>query len=327
MVNDAMAKVTTFPGPTESVTAPGGKRIMILVCGSIGIGCVLAADGAKAAAEKLGWDATETDGKLDPTVQNSLIQQAVTDKVDGIILTTINPALVANGLAQAKAAGIPVVNIYQPKFAGAPELDGYVTSDHVEGGKIAASWMIVDSGAAANVLVLDDPAYPETVERNDALVAELKASCPGCSVTRQEFSAAQMAQSLASQVSASLSQNPDLNYVWSPFDAGAPFVQQGIQQAGKTSTVKLVSAEGDPTAADRVRAGTQAADLVTADDFMGWTSVDLLVRYFAKAPFDQVTIVPQRLFTAENISDIPAGGTWSLDGVDYASEFAKLWGK
>ena len=326
-VTKAMAPVTTFPGPTATVQAPAGKTVMILECGSAGTGCVLGANGAKAAAAKLGWKATITDGKLDPTVWNQLIQQAVADKVDGIVMTSVNPSLVKNGLAQAKAAGIPVVDIYQPKFAGAPELDGYVTSDHAEGGKLAADWMIQDSGGKANVLVLDDPEYPETVQRNDALAAELKAECSGCSVTRQTFSAGSMAQSLAPQVSASLGQHGDVGYVWAPFDAASPFVQQGIQQAGKTKSVKLVSAEGDPSAVNRLKAGTQAADLVTADDYMGWVSIDDLVRIFAGAQHDQVNIVPQRLLTSSNISSIPSGGTWSLDGVDYAAKFAELWGK
>ncbi|MFT4288928.1 sugar ABC transporter substrate-binding protein [Nocardioides sp.] len=327
VVEQATAKVTEFPGPTEAVAAPEGKRVMIIVCGSIGIGCVLGADGAKDAAEALGWEATITDGKLDPTVQNSLIKQAVTDGYDGVVLTSMNPALVAGGLADAKEAGIPVVSVYIPHYDGAPEVDGYVTSDHTEGGKIAADWMIADSQGAANVLVLDDPAYPETTERNDAMVDEFEANCPGCTVKRQEFSAASMAQQLASQVSASLGQDDELDYVWAPYDAAGPFVQQGIQQAGKTKAVKFVSAEGDPTAADAVRGGTQAADLVTADDYMGWVSIDLLARTFAGVEHDAQATVPQRLLTADNISDVPSGDTWSLDGVDYAAAFKKLWGK
>lgn len=328
VVDKAMAPVTEFPGPKDKVTAPAGKRIMVLVCGSAGTGCVLAANGAKAAIEKLGWQANLVDGKLDPAVWNQLIQQAVTDKVDGIVMTSVTPSLVANGLSQAKAAGIPVVVIFQPKFDTGPQVDGYITSDHAEGGKIAGDWAISDSAGKGKVLVLDEPAYPETTERNDALVDEIKTQCAGCSTVRQQFSAAQMAQSLASQVSASLSQNPDITHVWVPFDAAAPFVQQGIQQAGKTKTVKMFSAEGDPSASARVQAGTQAADLVTADDYMGWLGVDTLVRTIAGANHDQESVVPQRLLTSTNIKDVEStGNTWQLDGVDYKATFAELWGK
>lgn len=326
-VTKALAKVTTFPGPTAPVNAPSGKRLMILECGSSGTGCVLGANGAKAAAAKLGWSAQIVDGKLDPTAWNQAIEQAVADKVDGIVITAINPVLVTNGLAQAKAAGIPVVDVYQPEYPGAPVVTAYLTSDHTAGGKIAADWAVSDSKAKADVLLLDLPEYPETVERNNALVAELKAQCPGCKVTRQQFSGPQMATTLASQVTGSLSQNSSINYVWVPVDAAAPFVQQGIQQAGKTSSVKMFSAEGDPTASDRIRTGAQAADVVTPDDYMGWLSIDTLARTFAKVSFPQVQVVPQRLLTKANIGDMPVKGTWDLNGVDYASQFAKLWGK
>ncbi len=327
-VTKAMAPVTEFPGPKDKVAAPTGKRIMVLVCGSAGTGCVLAADGAQAAIEKLGWEANVVDGKLDPAVWDQLIQQAVADKVDGIVMTSVTPSLVANGLSQAKAAGIPAVVIFQPKFDNGPEIDGYITSDHTVGGKIAGDWAISDSNGAGTILVLDEPAYPETTERNDALVGEIAAQCPGCSTVRQQFSAAQMAQSLASQVSASLSQNPEITAVWVPFDAAAPFVQQGIQQAGKTQTVKMFSAEGDPSATARVQAGTQAADLVTADDYMGWLAVDSLVRILAGAEHEQQSVVPQRLLTSANIADVEStGNTWQLDGVDYQAQFAELWGK
>ena len=325
-VQSAMAGVTTWPGPTASVKAPSGKKITIIECGSAGIGCVLAADAAKQAADVLGWNAQIVDGKLDPTAWNSDISQAVSQGVDGIVLAAVDPRLVAGGMNAAKQAGIPVISIFSMPADSGTKAQAYVQTDHAQGGRIVADYMIDKSGGKANVLVLSDPTYPETVFRDNALVSELKAQCAGCTVTKQEISATTMSQQLAPQVTAALQQNPGIDYIWAPADAYAPFIAQGIRTAGKSTLVKLISAEGDPTAEGRVQSGEQAVDLASDQGYMGWLAVDTLVRIFAKASYEATPAAPQQLLDSSNISGVPSGKSWKI-GVDYASKFAALWGK
>lgn len=325
----AMDPVTTFEGPTDVVQAPKGKHIMILLCGKAGEGCVVQAAGAKAAAEALGWTADVVDGKLDPAQWNSLVSQAVDQKVDGIIDTSIDPALMGDAMAKVAKAKIPFTVTMSAEQPTEPEgTASYVSPDPPRGGKIIADWIQADSGDKASVLILDSPEYPDSILRNDTIADQLKKDCSGCSVSRVKFSAQTMGTSLAPLVASQLQQHPDINYVWAPYDAGSAFVAQGIQQAGKTKGVKLVTHDGSPAAFARIGDGTQAADLATPRQYAGWLAVDGLVRSFAGAPVKKNWDVPVRLFTTDNIKPDLASLTkdsWETE-MDYQAEFKRLWG-
>jgi ribose transport system substrate-binding protein len=318
----AAARQTAWPGPDEPVPVVRGKKVVAITCGSQGYGCVQGAQGVVAAGKTLGWDVQVVDGKGDPSVWNAAVVQAVADRADGIVLAAINPALVQDGLARARAAHIPVIVEFLPKLPGA-SVDGYITTDHAAGGKVLADWIISDSGGRAKVLMLDEPAFPELVSRNDAVRAELRAACSGCSiVSSAKFSIGTMAQQLPSLVSSALQSHPDIGYVLAPFDSAGTFAAQGIRQSDQPA-VKLVSGEGDPDGLTRVRTGEQAADLATVPGWAGWAAVDDLLRLFHGKPVTDYTL-PQRLFTK---ASVPAGsGGWAGD-LDYAAKFRAVWGQ
>ena len=320
-VTKAMEPITKFTGPTTPVAAQSGKKIFVVTCSSQGYGCVQGAKGVEEAGEELGWEVTTVDGKGDPSVWNAAIRQAVVAKADGIALMAIDPQLVKESLARAKAAGIPVIDTFVPKFPGA-QADGYVSTDHVEGGEILADWITKDSGGDAKVLMLNDNEFPELVQRNTALEKQLGTACPGCSITETvELSIGTMAQDLGPAVTSALQKDPSIEYVVAPYDSSGIFAAQGIRQAGKTEQVQMVSAEGDPNGIEAVREGTQAVDLATVPPWGGWAAADLLLRQFAGEPVEE-SLLPQRLFDSSNV---PAGEGWTGD-IDYKAEFRKLWG-
>ena len=321
-VAGAMAPVGKFPAPGAAVKAPAGKRVVAVTCSSQGYGCVQGGIGVQEAAKALGWNVTVADGKGDPATWNSAIQQAVTAKADGIVLLAVDPQLVAGALAKAKAADIPVVSTFIPKL-GSATVDAYASTDHAQGGKILADWIIKDSGGKAKVLMLDEKAFPELVKRNTALLDELRAACPECSVVDTvEFNIGTMAQQLAGAVTSSLQRHPDVQYVVAPFDSSGIFAGQGIRQAGKAGAVKMVGAEGDPNGIEGVQSGGQAVDLATVPPWGGWAAVDLLVRHMAGSPVENA-VLPQRLFDKSNV---PSGKGWTGD-VDYQASYRELWGR
>jgi ribose transport system substrate-binding protein len=321
-VTDAMAPLASFPAPGGAVKAPAGKRVVAITCSSQGYGCVQGGIGVQEAGKALGWKVTVVDGKGDPGAWNAAIQQAVVAKADGIVLLAVDPQLVSGALAKAKAAGIPVVSTFIPKL-GSATVDGYASTDHAQGGKILADWIIKDSGGKADVLMLSEKAFPELVKRNAALTDELASQCPGCRIAATvEFNIGTMAQQLAGAVTSALQRDPKVDYVVAPFDSSGIFAGQGIRQAGKAGAVKMVGAEGDPNGIQAVQGGTQAIDLATVPPWGGWAAMDLLVRRFAGTPLETAEL-PQRLFDKSNV---PAGKGWTGD-VDYQAKYRELWGR
>ncbi|MEU0178857.1 substrate-binding domain-containing protein [Streptomyces massasporeus] len=89
----------------------GGMKVTLVTHGGQGDAFWdLVRRGAEAAAAKDGVDLTYV-GDADPAAQADLVRDAVRDKADGIAVTLAKPAAMRGPVAQAKAAGIPVVGL------------------------------------------------------------------------------------------------------------------------------------------------------------------------------------------------------------------------
>ncbi|MET0453960.1 MAG: sugar ABC transporter substrate-binding protein [Mycobacterium sp.] len=326
---DAMKPVTEVDGPTEAFTPTPGKRILVLVCGSGGQGCALEGDEQKRAAEALGWQVDLVDGQLDPKVWNQAVQQAVDSGVDGIIAISADPNLYGAAMESVRAKNVPFVLTNQtPQQSDVQGIDTYIATDPVKGGNDVTDWIVADSGGQAKVLLLDLPGYRDAMTRTKTIDDDLAKDCPGCVVYRSDISVQTMGTSLAAQVTSQLQQHPDVDYVWSADDAAASFVAQGIQQAGRGSSVKLVSMGGFPDQLARVQTGQVAADLATATPYTAWLAVDSLARIIAGQPAEPYWPIPQRLWTTANIAEgdeqmLDVG--WDTD-FDFMNAFKTMWG-
>lgn len=330
VVIDAMNPVTQVKAPTGAFTQPADKHILILYCGSSGQGCVAEANETKRVAESLGWKVDMLDGKLDPTVSNQLLKQAAQTGIDGIIDIAADPNLMADAMAVVHGKKIPFVLTAQvPTDKDVAGVDTYLGSDPVGGGSGIADWIKADSGGKANVLLLNLPGYYSAETRTATIASKLKSDCSGCVVQEADIPVQTMGTSLSPLVTSRLQQNPNTTYVVSPDDCCLSFIYQGIQQANKTSSVKVVSVQGFPDQLANIASGTLAADQATPILYESWLSIDSLGRLMAGLPTERYWPMPQRLWTAANIGEASQEifkSGWNLD-FDYQSMFKKLWGK
>jgi ribose transport system substrate-binding protein len=316
----------SWPGPNDPVKAPAGKKLTVIICGSQGITCVRVGNGVKAAGEALGYSVKVVDGRSDPTVWNQAIKNAVADKTDGIALAAIPPAVVADAIATAKKAGIPVAG----GLSTAGPADVKATPNRPDIARANAAYLTVASKGKAKVLSIRDDEFPETKHTADLLPKELERLCSGCEVSKEiSFTLALASQRLAGQVTQALRNDPAIDYITTPFDTVNVFVQQGIAQAQRKGKVKIVGVGGDPPSVEAIKAGDEVASLGEPGEWVGWMLVDGMVRLFAGQdvpPLDKETDsnyeVPQRFITADTELD-PQG--WQ-GGFDYATKFKELWG-
>lgn len=327
----AMSPVTTVDAPTQAFTPPTGKRILVLMCSSTGQGCVNEGNESKAAAESLGWTVELVDGKFDPTVWNQAVKQAAESGVDGIISISGDPNLMAEAMGIVQQKDIPFVLTNQyPADGDIAGIDTYVGPDPAAGGKDIADWIVADSGGKATVLLIDAPGYYNIEKRTAAIADTLRAGCASCVVENADMSAATVGTTLSPLVTSRMQQNPDIGYVVVPDDCCVSFANQGVQQAGRGATTKVVSVGGfaEQLGALRSGGGPLAADLATPNRYMGWVSVDSMARLMAGLPAEKYRKAPQRLWTTANIAEAPEDATklgWNLD-FDYKPTFQGLWG-
>ncbi|NLE20716.1 MAG: sugar ABC transporter substrate-binding protein [Clostridiales bacterium] len=94
------------------------------------------AKGAKARADELGIELKISDAAMDVAKQISQAENMITDGVDVLIITPIDVKALANVMAEAKEAGIPVVS----ESNVIPGAETYVGIDNLTGGKRAGYW-------------------------------------------------------------------------------------------------------------------------------------------------------------------------------------------
>lgn len=327
---DAMAAVTEVDPPGEAFAPPTDKHIMILMCSSAGEGCVNEAEEERAIAESLGWTVDVVDGKFDPTVWNQAVKQAADTGVDGIISISGDPNLMAEAMEVVREKDIPLVLTNQAPAPGdVAGIDTYVSPDPVRGGEDIADWVIADSDGKANVLLIDAPGYTNVERRTAAIKGRLGADCEDCVIEEVDMSAATVGTTLAPAVTSRLQQHPGIDYVVAPDDCCVSFAQQGVQQAGRAATTKVISVGGFDEQLESLRDGgsSLAADLATPQRFMAWTAIDSLARLMAGLPAEEFLAAPQRLWTTANIdeaSDELYEKGWNLD-FDYRPGFRDLW--
>jgi ABC-type sugar transport system substrate-binding protein len=152
----------TFTGPAISgATALKGKRIYAIGNGLEFFFVKNWLAGVTEAAKLLGMDVTAVDAaKNDPA---GLLEQGVAQAYDVILIQSVDSASVAAPLADAKKAGIPVIELTtsDPQLpsaeAAARGVYGYVTFCYTCAGKQMAAFVVADGGANASAAIYNVP--------------------------------------------------------------------------------------------------------------------------------------------------------------------------
>jgi ribose transport system substrate-binding protein len=322
-----LAKTAAAPqpwtGPTTSPAMSKDKFIVSIPCGLAAAGCKRIDDGVHAAAEAAGWKVQTIDPANDQNKMNAAIQQAISLGADGIALNSIEPALITSAVADARKAGLMVVNANAGR-EDEPVTDTSVQHDvslqGVKQGDMIAATICVNSGGKANVMLLQEPQFNLVNQRVQGTEDYLK-KCPDTKSQRQQISIGDLGTTLQSKVKALLASNPDVDTVVSPSDAFTPDVIAAVQQAGLGSKVAIYSMDGNAQViANIVAGGPAVASVGGALQQEGWAMVDDLNRLFqGEKPVDDGT--PIRVISKDNA---PKSGEYNGD-VDYVAAYKELW--
>jgi ribose transport system substrate-binding protein len=316
------APVTEWPGPTDSPKSDGESRSFVVVPCTVALeGCKRQSDGFIEAAEALGWKTTLVDPKNDAKQQNAAIDQAITQKADGVFLVSIDPSIVKGALGRAEDAGIPVI----VAGTGSDEGVAHEVSLHgVEEGELLAARIVSDTNGSAKIAMFTGAPYKTVVQRVDGSKSIFE-QCDGCEVVEeQDISGTTPGAPLVQLVQSILQRNPDVDVLWAPYDAAAIDIMQAVQQAGRTDDLKVYSFNGNLQNLDLMRDGDlQTAVVAEALEWAGWAGADNFLRIFAGQEPVEDDAVPFRVLDDSSLP--PAEEAWTGD-FDFRSEYSKMWG-
>ncbi|MFF3038837.1 sugar ABC transporter substrate-binding protein [Arthrobacter citreus] len=309
--------------PAESPAIAADKSIVVIPCTYASEACARGADAAMEAADSLGWETRMIDPGGNPEKARQAVEQAIQLDADGIIFTAAVGDQIDAALTQARDAGIFLVNSMSPAD---DRFDVEVVPDEDVSGKMMAAAIAQDSGGDAKILVTTDPAFPSITARTAAFTKWLPELCGGCEIVETiETQMSQLQSGLPPQIQATLTANPDIDYIWTHTGAAVVSTQATVARSASGDTIKMVSYDGNSANLDLIKDGkSQFADVIKPMEHTGYLSVHEMNKLFANgangASGHQVIEMPKRMVLQDTLPELP----WTGDS-DWKSSFTALW--
>ncbi|MGH3288525.1 MAG: sugar ABC transporter substrate-binding protein [Streptosporangiaceae bacterium] len=264
------------------------------------------------------------------------IDQAIAEHVGAIVLGGINPAVIAPQIAQAEADHIVVEESheYEEGVQTPSDLQANSYGAFAEAASLMADYAIQKTSGHANVLIVTDNEYPNSVTMYNSMVQTFKSMCgSGCTYTSVNEPITDWASGIQPAVESALTSNPNINWVLPVYDSMSEYVVPGIQAKGDASKVSVASYNGTPFVLKYIEDPSSDGGIVKMDAgentaLIGWEAIDQVLRLMAGQPAAPNDTTHIRVFDGTNVS---LTGTPPQLGVGYGPDsyikgFENLWG-
>ena len=329
---DIHAQLTSNAGYEGPASGPKAKRNQLIVFVAADItngGIAGVAQGAAQATQALRWRLRILDGQASVRGRSLAMKQALALKPDGIILGGFDATEQREAMKRARADGIPVVGWHAGARPGPDRADGLftnVSTDPQAVARLAAHYVIAQSGGTAGVVIFYDSEFQIAVEKAQAMKAEIQ-KCKGCSVLAMENVPIREAQTRMPALVAALvrkygSKLTDMLAINGNYFAGSGAALLALGISGDAPPFAVAAGDGDASEFARIRSGNyQAASVAEALYLQGWQLIDEIKRALAHQPASHY-LAPPRLITK---ADVPAGGVFD-PSTSYRQDYRRLWG-
>lgn len=258
--------------------------------------------GVEAQAEALGLELQVFDARQDAARQRDMLDQAILQGFDGILLQHGFTDSVKDKAAEAVDAGIKVVAF---DVDAQNEAIPQIQQSDAELARLALAQAVADQGEQFDVGYVYVPGFPP-LERRDAVFSEYKQNYAGIrEVARFGTVNNPIANSVADQAAAVLRANPTISVIFAPFDEFAKGAKIALEEAGLAGDVKIYSA--DISTADiqamREPGSPWVATAGTNPAVMGEVSVRALAMLLAGEHPGRQVVVPPTLITQQLLNE------------------------
>jgi len=320
---------TTWQGPTSAPVPKTGMKVVFLSGDEQNDISHEYGQYMKEAGAKLGWDVTVIDGKGSPTSWLSGFNQAIALKPNGIAIFADATSL-KDPIAAANKAGITVIGLHAASAPGPqPDLGLFdnIEEDAAQIGIAQADWVIADSDGKAKVVILTHNEYKIAETKANATRDQI-AKCATCKVLEYANSPASEAAQRMPQLTTSWVQRFGTPlYITSVGDNDFDFAVPVLRTGGiDPATVKLVGADGNQSAYDRIRKGNyQTVTVAEPIELQAYQAIDEFNRAFNKKPWSGF-VQPPYLVTKENVDKEGGDKNIFVPSNDYKAHYLALWG-
>ncbi len=333
-VVSAAEQVPTFAQYKPSKSAPSftaGKTLALINGNAASSAADLQAEGVEQAAKAVGWTTVQYNGMGTDSGKITAFENALATHPSGIVLIAIDQHIVSAPMAQARAAGIPVVSTLAGNVQGtnAGQVYADLSGDDVATGLAVGDWIVANAAKThtqANIIRFEYP-INNTVIHRDQGITEALSACSSCHVVDTvQYSSANL-QGLTASVAPAVETHPNVNYIVIDVGAYATYLVAAIQALGGNfaKQIKVLGFDCVPDQIAHIRSGVvEAACDGQASEYSGWAAVDELNRAFHHQPALK-EIVPSMLITKSSPASV-TNATGFDAGFNFAADWKAFWG-
>lgn len=338
-----------LPGPPFDASGARGKVVALVYQQSQNPAVASVGAAVKTALTHEGVTVRTCDAKGASTAISSCIQQGLAQGAKVVDVIGGDPTSYSAGLKKAQQAGVPLISaldVPTPDEIKASGVDPGQAVSKLSGikfdaappdalsGTLMADYIIAHSNGHAKGLFIASPGIVGSDFLKKAFDVELKKNCADCDFDTKNVIILNWPSDLPSVVNAYLARNPDANYVVPVFDPMTAYTNPAIRSAGKSDSVKVVTANGSLQQMLELK----KKDVLVADagqdlPEVGFLAADQTLRLLVgKDVSTSAQAGALRFFSQENIADVnvtqkaSTTGEWFTGSATALPEaYYKLW--
>ena len=210
-------------------------------------------------------------GKVDPNEQTRMVEDAINQKVDAILLAPSDKSALGPVVERAIDEKIPVVIIDSPVDA-----EGYVTflsTDNYAAGALAADTLAKLVNEKGKVGIINaQPGAGTAIARSSGFEDRLKEKYPNMKVAGIQYSNGDKAVAL-NQATDMMTANPDLLGFYGSNEGSTVGISRALEESGNIGKIKLVGFDFSKDTITGLKNGSIQASMVQNPEKMGYDGV------------------------------------------------------
>ena len=239
----------------------------------------------------------------DVSSQINVVEDAITSRVDGIMIAPSHRDSLVSVIERAQREGIPVT-IFDSGI-GTENYVSYVATDNVQGGVMAAERLAAQLGDKGKVAVLGLKAGSvSTDERERGFQDTIKQKFPGIQIVAFQYGEASRTTSI-DRATDILTAHPDLNGFFSSNEPATVGAAQAVKQSGQKGAagkIVVVGFDSSPNLIEDLKAGVIDSLVIQNPYRMGYDGVKTLAEKLnGKTPERRID-TGVKLVTKENLA-------------------------
>ena len=236
----------------------------------------------------------------DMNKQFTQIDNFIAAGVDLILLNPADPKAVAPAIARAQAAGIPVVAV----DTAAEGADATVTTDNVQAGEIACQYIVDKLGGKGDVIIINGPQVSAVIDRVVGCKKVFGANS-GIKVLSDDQDAKGSRDGGLNVMQSMLTRFEKIDAVFAINDPTGIGASLAAKQANRTNLF-ITAVDGAPDIKAELKDTSSLVVASSSQDpyAMAQLATEIGIGLInGKKPEQQVTLLPSKLVTRENVAD------------------------